>query len=67
MSIPKCSNKEVRTIVRKAYRQGWTFKNAGSGHLKAYSPDKKHRVTISTNPNRVNMILCDMKRGGYRP
>lgn len=64
-------DKKLKRAVSLAKQQGWRFKdeNDTSKHTKAYSPDKKTIVTISSSSisrRGLENVLSEFKRGGLR-
>lgn len=51
MNIPKCPNKEVNALIRKAVKQGWRVEKGGTNHILFFPPDKESGfVTVSSTP-----------------
>lgn len=67
MDIPKTTSKEINRILRRANKQGWTFKDGN--HIKCYSPDGESIVTVSASPKDRSSsakVRSDFRRAGLR-
>jgi hypothetical protein len=61
-------HKDIRSIMKKLVKQGWTWDRAGNGHYRAIPNDKtKQMVFISSTPSGHSWLreaIRDLRRSG---
>jgi len=68
MRIAKSHAKEIKYLIQRAQRQGFTVRQTKSGHYQVKGPagGLTHLPSTPSDRRAVNNSLAELKRMGYR-